>query len=990
MPPIHRRRRSVLAATSCLLVLSIRTPAAAQSRFDAWTTENGLPQNSINDILQTRDGFLWLATFGGLVRFDGTRFVVFDHSTDGIASQRIGKLCEDRAGTLWASGEDGVLIRYRDGRFTSFATEHGLPAVPVARLEASADGGLWITSSAGVTRFDGERAVNYTAADFPFGVSPRPDRAFIDPWWSLDRSGVHVLVAGEVKTYAIDAKSFGAGVAGVNRDRAGNVWVLTKGAGVVQISEGRSPSRYTVRDGLPSDSPSGWFSADRRGRIWIAEPDARVYRIADGRRELVGESGLLSVFEDREGSVWLGTNLGLLRVRDFSVKLYTQRDGLSQNWVYSILRSSSGAIWIGTWGGGLNRYEHDRFSTYTVAHGLASDLITSLYEDRSGRLWVGTLEGLAYLKGHRFERYTGAGLLDGPVWAILEDRRGALWFGTERGLVRLSDGRFTRFTTGQGLSHDRITTLFEDRSGAIWIGAFRGLTRFADDRFTQYGERDGFVGTHVRAIHEDPDGVLWIGTYDSGLFRLAGERLTRFTRREGLHDNGIFQILEDERGYLWTGSNRGISRLSRQELNELAEGRRRSVTAIALGSRDGLLSVEANGGRQPSGWKTPDGRLWFPTMGGVAVVDPSAIVINPHPPAALIEELQVSGQPVAVAPAVTLPASASTFAIRYTAPSFIKPEEVRFRYRLDGLDDEWIEAGDGRTATYHRIPPGNYVFRVVAANHHGVWNTTGASVRVVVLPPFWRTRWFAVLALAVTLVLALTGPAVRIRQLRMEHARQSAFSRRLIESQEQERHRIANEMHDSLGQELAIVRQRARAGREGSVDASVLRQELEEIAHAAERMHADVKDIAQDLRPYQLDTIGLSKTIERMAHRVASASRMRCVTDIAAIDDALAPADQIHVFRIVQESLNNVVRHSRAAAVRVTVGRERRSLTITVEDDGVGFRSAAVERASRVAEGFGLTGVRQRARMLDGVVDIRSSPGCGTTVSVKVPLERGA
>jgi signal transduction histidine kinase/ligand-binding sensor domain-containing protein len=975
------------AVTWCLLFLSC--PAAAQSRFDIWTTENGLPQNSINDIAQTRDGFLWLATYGGLVRFDGTRFVVFDRSIDGIASQRIRRLREDRTGTLWAASEEGMLIRYRDGRFTSFASEHGLPAVNPVRLEESADGHLWITSPSSVTRFDGERAVSYAAADFPPLAAGTRSPIQRDVWWSYDQSGLHVLIEGEVKTYAIDTSLLGAGVTGVNRDRLGNLWICTKGAGAVKIGDGRT-ERYTTREGLPTDDPLGVFHADRHGQVWLGSFDQRIYRISNGTRELVSESGLLTLFDDREGSVWLGTNAGLLRVQDFSVTLLTQRNGLSLNWAYSILQSRSGAIWIGTWGGGLNRYEHGRFSIYSVAQGLASNLITSIHEDRSGRLWVGTAGGVEYLENNRFVRYGGAELLGGPVGAIHQDHRGSLWFGTETGLVRFADGQFTRFTSRDGLSHDRIVTLFEDRSGALWIGAFQGLTRFANDRFTRYGEREGLVGTHVRAIYEDRDGVLWIGTYDSGLYRLAGEQLTRYTRREGLHDNGVFQILEDEQEYLWTGSNRGISRLSRQELNDVAEGRRRSVTAITLGTKDGLLSVEVNGGRQPAGWKTPDGRLWFPTMGGVAVIDPSSVLINTHPPAALIEEFHVSGQPTDLTAVVTVPANAPTFAIRYTAPSFIKPEEIRFRYRLDGLDDKWIEAGNTRTATYHWIPPGEYVFRVIAANHHGIWNTTGQSIRIVVLPPFWRTWWFLALSAAAALGVALTGHEIRVRLLRREHARQTAFSRQLIESQEHERRHIANEMHDSLGQELAIIRQRARAGRERWADNHAVGRELEEIAGVAERIDADVKEIAHGLRPYQLDTIGLSKTLDRMAHRVASVCGMACTTDIATIDDALPAGEHIHVYRIVQESLNNVVKHSKATQVQVTLTRDRDSLNIRIEDNGIGFRPHGIDKASTAEHGFGLTGISERARMIGGVVEIHSRPGRGTTVSIAVPLERDA
>ena len=257
----------------------------------------------------------------------------------------------------------------------------------------------------------------------------------------------------------------------------------------------------------------------------------------------------------------------------------------------------------------------------------------------------------------------------------------------------------------------------------------QGLTRLKDGAFTAYREQDGFIGSWVRAFHEDGDGILWVGTYDGGLYRLANDRLTRFTRNEGLHDNGVFQILEDADGFFWMGSNRGISRISRRELTDVAEGRRRTVTSVVFGASDGLSSVEVNGGRQPSGLKTADGKLWFPTMGGVAVIDPAAIRIKANPPAAIIEAVRLNGDRVDFTGEIRVPPSARALEIEYTAPSFVKPEQIRFRYRLIGLDDEWIDAGDRRSAGFHGMSPGRYRFEVIAASHDGVWSTAGPLSR---------------------------------------------------------------------------------------------------------------------------------------------------------------------------------------------------------------------------------------------------------------------
>jgi signal transduction histidine kinase len=479
---------------------------------------------------------------------------------------------------------------------------------------------------------------------------------------------------------------------------------------------------------------------------------------------------------------------------------------------------------------------------------------------------------------------------------------------------------------------------------------------------------------------------MWIGTYDGGLYRLAGERLTRYTRENGLHDNGVFQILEDSAGHLWMGSNRGISRVSRRELNDIAEGRRRVATAIVFGAQDGLLSVEVNGGQQPAGLRTADGRLWFPTMGGVAVIDPAVLRINTRAPAPVLEEVRVAGQLAGVSGPVTVPRDAPSFEFRYTAPSFINPSQVRFRYQLVGLDEDWIDAGDRRVATYHRIPPGRYRFRLMAANHHGVWNGSGLSLDVVVLPPFWQTWWFVAASIALMFSMAWVGHELRLRRLRREHARQVAFSQELIDSQETERRRIANEMHDSLGQHLAIIRQRARTGVEQADDGGAAKA-FGEIADVAGQIDAEVKAIAYALRPYQLDRIGLSKTLAAMVQRVADACGIDAVVEIASIDDALRKDEHIHVFRIVQESLNNVIKHAQATRLSVVVSRDARSITIRVADDGAGFGPDAASDGGSTLAGLGLGGVRERVRILGGRVDIQSPRGGGTTVMVSVPIK---
>ena len=387
-----------LSIWPCLAILWCPAAVAAQGDFDVWTVEDGLPQGSVNDIQQTRDGYLWLATFGGLVRFDGVRFVVFDRATPGVRSLRIRALHEDRAGTLWAGTDDGMLIRYRDGQFTTFDSTDGFHAAIVLRFEEDEHGAVWMTSTDRVVRYDGRRFESYAPGDFPHGVRPRDGPTVADPsavqsaaavWWNQDGTGVHCLVRGRVEVCLATEHLSDSQVVGVTTDRQGAVWVHLTGAHVVRRHLGQV-RHYRSRDGLPSVSTLGWLFEDREGTLWFRQQRGVLYRIRDGTNQVVSAKDLLRLYEDREGSIWFGSpTAGLLRLRHHAISMYTREQGLSSNNVYALLRDRQARVWVGTWGDGLNRLSDDGNATFRIADGLPSDRISSLFEDRTGRLLVG-------------------------------------------------------------------------------------------------------------------------------------------------------------------------------------------------------------------------------------------------------------------------------------------------------------------------------------------------------------------------------------------------------------------------------------------------------------------------------------------------------------------------------------------------------------------------------------------------------------------------
>jgi signal transduction histidine kinase len=554
--------------------------------------------------------------------------------------------------------------------------------------------------------------------------------------------------------------------------------------------------------------------------------------------------------------------------------------------------------------------------------------------------------------------------------------------------MRYKDGALGVWTTKDGLAGDEVKVIIEGATGDLWIGCYGGLSRFKDGRLTTWTERDGLASNAVRALYEDGDGSLWVGAYDGGLTRFKDDRFTRYTTKEGLFNDGAFQILEDARGNFWISCNRGVYRVSKHELNDFAAGRLSSITSVAYGRSDGMPNPECNGGRWPAGVKTRDGKLWFPTQDGVAVIDPEAIPRNDRPPPVVIESFLLDRAPVApLSPdrPVRIAPGWKNFEIEYTALSFINSERIRFKYKLEGLDQDWTDAGTRRAAHYSYVPPGDYVFRVIAANSDGVWNTEGQGLRVIILPPVYRTWWFVTLAAIGAAGLLWLAWRYRVVNLKQAHAAQQAFSRQLIESQEGERKRIAAELHDSLGQRLVVIKNLALIVLSSPSRNGDAREQLEEISAEASHAIGEVKEISHNLRPYQLDRIGLTKAVEAIVRTARSASEIVFTAEIDNVDDALPKDLEINFYRVVQEGVNNILKHSRATEAGVTIRRDPDGLRLTIRDNGKGFTPGAA-RLDSPRGGFGLIGVAERAQLLGGKAVIQSAPGHGAMISLKISL----
>jgi signal transduction histidine kinase len=688
-------------------------------------------------------------------------------------------------------------------------------------------------------------------------------------------------------------------------------------------------------------------------------------------------STIASLFEDREGNLWIGTeSRGVSLLRDSKFTTYSTRDGLSSDLVKALYGSSNGDIWIGTDGGGLNLLRGGRLTNYSIANNLSSNVVLALFGDGAGSLWVGTPNGLnRYSNGAFTSARSTAGPATEYVRSIYQGSSGYLWIGTRSGLTRIKDNTSKTFTEADGLPNDLINALYEDSNGTLWIGSLGGLTRFKNDQFTTYTTADGLTSDFISALYEDSSRTLWIGTNGGGLNRLQNNNFTAYTTKQGLVDDVIYSVLEDGQNNLWFSSSKGVFRVRKADLDEVARGNISSITATTYGTADGMLTRECSGGGSPAAWKDAAGRLWFSTIKGVAMIDPARLRTNQEAPPVVIEQLRVDQIPVTLGDNTEVPAGQTRFDFYYTAPSFVAPERIRFKYRLDGFDHDWVDAGTRRIAYYTNLRPGSYRFRVIACNNDGVWNETGASFGFYLRPYFYQTYWFYFLCL-VGLALVV-WQFYRFRLKRM----QAQFGAVLAE-----RTRIAREIHDNLAQEmLGISVQLEVVARTLPPSAELARTNLDRVRMLVRHGIAEARRYVWDLRSQALEKNDLPTALAETARRLTSETPLQVQFDVTGTFRPLPRLVEDNLLRLGQEAINNAVRHAQAQQIFVNLKFNAKRVELSVRDDGRGFDYQADK--SEGSNHYGLVGMRERAEQIGGTLSIHSGNGSGTEVLIQVPIQ---
>jgi signal transduction histidine kinase/ligand-binding sensor domain-containing protein len=943
-----------------------------------WREAEGLPQSRVRTIVQTHDGYIWLGTDGGAVRFNGASFRAFTVETGNLKDNEVWALQEDDQNALWIGTYGGGLTRLKDGRFETFTTADGLPDDIVTRIEKDSSGDLWIATSSGLCRYSHGRFTRIEAPGRPT-VSGRDTICARAPGGVFVSTGSQVLrlADGRLEPLGGLVRKGDGSIDRLTCAADGSLWIGF-GNGAIKHWKNGSADTFT-----PQHDPSTQITLlyeDRAGGVW-AGLGRTIYQLRNGRFERLpledaraDLGAVYSMHVDREGSIWVGlqsNGLGRLRVKQLST--LPAPEGEPDDIARCVFQDRHGDVWVGT-SSGFARYREGKLLSHTNLPEGYSGPVRSFAEDSQGRLWMAAGKDLLLLDQGRLTAFPGW-RASSAITVIYRDPLGGMWVGADwDGLYQWTGQAFRNYRTEDGLAGNRVRALWRDRQGALWISAVgAGVSRFSQGRFTNYGTTAGLAGNRVYAIHEDEDGTLWFATR-GGLTRLKDGKFFSYTSASGLLVDFVYSILDDGLGNFWFSSAQGIFKVGKAELADFADGRARKVTPVSYGVRDGMKTRACNVGNQPVAWKTADGLLLFSSLKGVVVVAPNRLTSSSYVPPVHIEGVTVNRWKQSLDREPSLPVGAGEVQIDYAALSYLNLEKVRYKYMLAGFDADWVDAGDRSFAYYANLPPGAYRFHVIAGSVDGQWNQQGAYFGFQLRPRFYQTWWFWGAAASAVLLIAWAFHRLRIHELK---ARYSAVLA--------ERHRISQDIHDTFAQNLAgIALQLDSVTMQLEEIPPGVRGRLDEACNLTRYSLAEARRTLTDLRSDELEGTELTVVLPEIAKRLVGVSAVRTAVHVAGTPRRLGPVTQKTLIRIFQEAMANALKHSHAESIDVQLRYEEAGLVLAVRDDGRGFDA---ERAIPLAVGhYGLTGMRERAERIGGRMVLTSAPGQGTELVFFVPF----
>jgi len=980
----------------CLMPSSARLSAQTDFNARLWQAEDGLPNNIVQSIAQTLDGYLWLGTREGLAQFDGEQFRTVNLVPQS-SQPTITCLYASRNGDLWIGTENFGIFCLSAGKLARHDVDGGNFAFDVDQIQEAADHSLWFSTSRGILHWEGEKMERFKA----FGN--REPKLSADPnggIWVLD-GGLKQIDSLAVTNYTLHSGTLPRNARSLYCDPTGVFWIGTDfgvGNALIKVEDGAA---HVFRR---SAGPGGFVSVifrDSYGDVWVGSYSG-LSRFENGKFINFHAPDdpsfrIYAIFEDREHNIWVGSEKGLTRLTPRRFKTISMENGLSLNTVVSVCPSQDGGVWIGTWGAGLNHYLDGEVSYFSKSNGLKSDFIMGITETSDGKLWAGTDYGgplNCIYEGQVLTFTRDQGFITGMATvALTESSAGILWIGTRGGLNTYDGQKFVHFTTKDGLCNDWINALCEGSGGEMWIGTSEGLSRWSNGKFENLTLRDPRLHVHVLSLYRDGDNTLWIGTKRHGLYRLRDRELTEFTRDSGIFSDAIYSILEDNHTNLWLNSSRGIFRINKQEAELYAEKQKSSITSVSYGRADGIVA----GGQyrdvtQPAACKDARGRFWFRTTQGVVMVDPEAMAINHQPPPLMIEEIFADNKTLAtnefaseIPQRIEIAPGRGDLEIHYAALSYTAPEKNLYRYKLDGADPDWVNAGNSRTAKYNHLRPGEYTFQAVACNNDGVWNTSGQTVKLILQPHFWQTWWFlslcGVIAVGIVGGLARYYTRLRMRREMIRLEQQHAIER--------ERARIARDVHDELGTRLTQISFQGSIAQCSVDDPGETRRHIEQMSSSAREAVSSLQEIIWAADPENDSLEGLVSHVSQYAGEFFSASTIHweVVAPEQMADRRITAVARHNLFLGIKEAINNAVKHAKATRVLIRFSIQADSLEILISDNGSGFEAppaAGTDRSRRT--GHGLANMQERLKIIGGRCEINSESGQGTAICFVLPL----
>jgi diguanylate cyclase (GGDEF)-like protein len=788
---LHTVLLSILAAQLFVCNVFALEPSLTPSQYhhQQWNNENGLPQNTINSIAQTTDGYLWLGTLEGLVRFDGIKFANFNsRNTPAIDHNMIITTHTDKNGVLWVVNSKGSIIKVVNDQFQRLPSINSLSTTLVNAIYASDEGMLWIgTNGDGLVKYQNEQ---FTSPEY-LKVLGNHIRKIIeneDGLWVASDKGLFLITDNAQVIPISDKTGLNSNIKALYSTKDKLVLVGTdkglvyvKDNDLLSLSHMGGVKNNSVEAILEDSDENIWIATDGQGLVRVQD----ILSLSPKTNTLFSNQSIYSLFEDRENILWIGSHLdGLHKLKDPRVATYSTAEGLSHRSVRSVIQSSRGSILIGTAGGGVNEYKDGNITPYSSLPQLSHLKVYTMIENPDGALWIGSDEGIFKAYENSFDHYTVEnGLANNIVLALHQATNGDLWVGTYSGGLNIfNHNGFKNVPSVPALNETSINVIYEDSRGDIWIGTRgKGLVKYSNNQFKTYTTAEGLSDNMIFAIHEDRDGYLWIGTYGGGLNRLKDEVFTAVTEDHGLYDNVIHKIIEDNTGRFWMSSNKGIFNVSKDELNATINGVKKTISPIVYSTKDGMRNSECNGGNN-AGLLTSQNEIWFPTIDGIVKASKLDYEQRYFSTPALINEVIANNNIISKSELPNLGSDINSLSISYTAPSLYEPESLRFKYKLSGIDDDWVYSANERVAYYQNIPAGQYSFNVLVKSLNKDWSLNKTSLKFTISPQYYETVWFKLLLGLFTIAIIYLAHRVKVIHLqRSNRELENAIQQRTVE-----------------------------------------------------------------------------------------------------------------------------------------------------------------------------------------------------------------